>query len=328
MGNYTIYALKGSSNWCDVLSSLRNGEGRFGWSYIPEGDLNLLRDKIEKGGFNALSDVEKDCNQSFLLSLKENDYVVYINVPEWGKCTIARVAGPYRWEFKDTDFNHRFPVDPDSVFVFDRNDEIVHPSLTARLKLQGRYWRIYLQEEFENLVKELKLGSGGKKRTQKTNLAFLAQEMKPHLADITKAIHRTHPNYCLEELIAETFKNIAGVKEVKLQGGAGDHGADVLVVFESGIPIPGLQQQRTCVIQVKSFTGEHWDTRAAIDIKRAINHYPEAEYGLIVSTASASTEALEKALDDVRDETGKSVSLLIGADVAAFLLRFGGQLLA
>jgi hypothetical protein len=50
--------------------------------------------------------------------------------------------------------------------------------------------------------------------------------------------------------------------------------------------------------------------------------------GLIVSTASSSTEPLEKALDKLREETGKPVSLLIGADVASFLLRFGGQLLA
>ena len=81
-------------------------------------------------------------------------------------------------------------------------------------------------------------------------------------------------------------------------------------------------------MQAKSYEGEHWDTRAVSDIRRAFYHYPDADMGMIVSTASTSTEALDKALDDLREETGKPVSLLIGADVASFLLRFGGNLLA
>jgi len=326
--DFTIYALKGSSDWCDILSSLKQGEGRFGWSYVKTADLRHLKERIDAGGWNCLSDEEKDCYQGFLLDLRSEDYVIYINVPEWGKCTIARVTGPYVWRFEDKDFNHRFPIDPESVLVFDRNDAVVHPALNARLKLQGRYWRIYLKEEFETLVKALKSGVSGKQRTFKTNIAFLAREIQPLLASITEKIHHTNPNYDLERLFAETLKNVPGVKEVRLQGGAGDHGADVLMVFESGPPVPGLQQQKTCVIQVKSFEGEHWDTKAVSDIRRAFDHYPEAEMGLIVSTANSSTKILDNALEKIREETGKPVSLLIGADVAAFLLRFCGQLLA
>lgn len=326
--DYTIYALKGSKEWFDILPSLKQGEGRFGWSYVETADLRQLKARIDASGWNSLSDEEKDCYQGFLLDLKAEDYVVYINVPEWGKCTLARVTGPYEFRFDDDDWNHRFPVDPESVLVFDRNDAVVHPALSARFKLQGRYWRIYLKEEFETLVKALKSGTTGKWRTFQTNIAFLAKEIQPLLVNITEKIHHTHPNYDLETLFAETLKTVPGVKEVRRQGGPGDHGADVLVVFESGLPIPGLQQQRTCVIQVKSFEGEHWDTRAVSDIRRAFDHYPEAEMGLIVSTATSSTEVLDDALDRIREETGKPVSLLIGADVAAFLLRFGGQLLA
>ncbi len=53
----------------------------------------------------------------------------------------------------------------------------------------------------------------------------------------------------------------------------------------------------------------------------------DADMGIIVSTASSGSEALDMALDKLRDDTGKPVSLLIGEDVAAFLLRFGGELL-
>lgn len=82
------------------------------------------------------------------------------------------------------------------------------------------------------------------------------------------------------------------------------------------------------VVQIKSYEGDHWDTRAVDDIRRAFEHYPEASMGLIISTATSSTTALERAIDELREESQKPVALLIGSDVAAFLLRFGAKLLA
>lgn len=328
MNDYTIYALKGSSEWFDILSSLKAGTGRFGWGYTETANLEQMKLRIEKDGWESLSDEEKDCYQGFLLDLKANDYVVYINVPEWGKCTVAKVTGPYYWRFEDDDFNHRFPVDPDSVHRFDRNDAIVHPALSTRLKLQGRWWRIYLKDEFNAPLTSLEKGVEPSPRTPENNLRFLSKEIQPFLLGITERIQHRHPNYDLEHLISEVFKNVPSVKEVRWQGGAGDHGADIIVSFASGLPIPGLEQETTVVVQVKSYVGEHWDTRAVEDIRRAFKHYPETKMGLIISTASASTNALETALDKLKDETKKPVALLIGHDVAAFLLRFGAKLLA
>ena len=45
------------------------------------------------------------------------------------------------------------------------------------------------------------------------------QEMQPLLTAITEKIHHTHPNYDLEPLVAQTFRNVPGVKEV--QNGVG-----------------------------------------------------------------------------------------------------------
>ena len=325
MSDYTIHAMRVWSG--AVFESLQNGEGCFGWSYIETANLHELKARIDTDGWDTLNEQERDCYQRFLLDLKENDYVVYINVPEYSKCTLARVTGPYFWCYEERDFNHRFHIDPASVKIFDRNDAIVHPALSRRLKLQGRYWRIYTHKEFDSLVKALKEGKAGKTRTPETNLALLTQDIQPDLENITKKIQHTNPNFDLEDLIEEIFKKVPGVQEVQRHRGLGDHGADLTVVFESGIPIPGLQQQQTCLVQVKSYQGEQWNTRAVEDIRNAFNHYPDADMGLIVSTASVGSEALENALEDLREETGKPVSLLIGADVAAFLLRFGADLL-
>jgi hypothetical protein len=324
----TIYALKGSSEWCDIKNSLKNGEGRFGWSYIESADLKELQKRVDEKGWDSLIDEEKDCYQAFLLDLKAGDYVVYINVPEWGKCTVAKVTGQYQWKFEDADFNHRFPVDPSSVYVFDRNDASVHPALRSRLKLQGRWWRIYLKDEFIELLEVHKKGVTPSVRTPESNLRFLSNEIQPFLLSITQRIHRTHPNYDLECLIVEVFKKIPGVIDVKWQGGAGDHGADILVTFDGGLPIPGLEKQHVLVVQVKSYEGDHWDTRAVEDIKRAFDHYREASMGLIISTANAITTPVEQELDKLKEESGKPVSILVGPDVAAFLLRYGAKLLA
>jgi len=324
----TIYALKGSAEWCDILPSLQKGDGRFGWSYIETADLRELKGRVDEKGWDSITEEEKDCYQAFLLDFKAGDYVVYINVPEWGKCTVAKVTGQYQWKFEDDDFNHRFPVDPSTVYVFERNDASVHPALRSRLKLQGRWWRIYLKDEFSELLEVLKKGVTPSVRTPEANLRFLSNEIQPFLLNITHRIHHTHPNYDLECLLAEVFKKIPGVIDVKWQGGAGDHGADILVTFDGGLPIPGLEKQSVLVVQAKSYEGDHWDTRAVEDIKRAFEHYPEASMGLIISTANSITTPVEQELDKLRETSGKPVALLVGPDVAAFLLRYGAKLLA
>ena len=325
MSDYTIYALKNSTDPdrdAITYNSLQDGVGRFGWSYEKTADLRALQARIDDG--ESLTEAEWDCYHPFLLDIQENDYVVYINIPEWGKCTLARVTGPYFWSDEGNDFKHCFHVDPQSIRDFDRNDAIVHPQLSRKLKLRGRWWRIYdLYEEFESLIELLEKGEEGTPGTPETNIDWLKKDI---LSDITKKIQHTHPGSQLESLIAKVFRNVPGVKEVKEQGGTGEHGADLQIIFEWGEPILEIQEQRTCVVQVKSFKDKMSDTEAVDQIREALEYW-DADMGVIVSTASSSSEALENALEKLREDTKKSVSLLIGEHVAAFLLRFGGQLL-
>lgn len=323
-----VYALKvGVNARQEALMSLKEGVGRFGWSYVETADLRELKRRIEDDGIDTLSEAERDCYQAFLLELRPDDYVVYINVPTYGECTLARVTSEYFWKWTDGDFNHRFQVDPASVYTFDRNDAAVHPALNARLKLQGRWWHIYAITEFEQLLESIKNGTLGQHVTQAHRFALLSEEIRPHVLEITRRIHHTHPNYSLEKLVSEILEGMPGIREVQLQGGAGDHGADLLATVEEPHPITGHPRQTTFVIQVKSFDGEHSDLRAISDIRRAFEKYPEASEGVIVSTAATVTEDFEEALSKLRSEAGKPVHLLIGPDVAAFVLKNGWELL-
>ncbi len=325
----TIYALRVADNAevvGNVFNSLQGGEGRFGWSYVPTADLRELRERINELGWESLNAAEQDCYQNFLLDLRDGDYVVYINVPEWGQCTLAKVAGEYEWRYEDDDFNHRFPVDAKSVRTFDRNDNIVVAALSRRLKLQGRWWRVYAQEEFDRLLESLREGVVAGPRTAETNADELRKQLRPMLSKISRKIQHTHPGKDLEALMEHVFRNVPGVREVRRQQGRADHGADLVVEMELGA-IPGLVESRTLVVQVKSYWDEHADQSAIDDIRRAFEHHSDADMGLVVSTAERAGGNFERALEELQEATKKPVSLLIGADLAAFVLRHGGSLL-
>lgn len=323
----TIYAIKGVKDQekkNKVFNSLQEGEARFGWSYIETADLRALKERIDQSGWELLNDEEKDCYHEFLLGIEPEDYVVYINVPEWGECTLAKVTGPYEWRYNDNDFNHRFPVSAESVSVFNRNDAMVHPALRARLRLQGRWWTISTEKEFNQLVHDLDRGTPSKPSTPGPNLKHL-------LPEITQAIHHTHPNKDLEHLIKAIFEKVPGVISVRPQRGRADHGADLLVDFESG-PIPGLIRQDTLAIQVKSWEGEHINPSAVNDLKRAFEYYEKDEnenvtMGLIVSTAVEAGDKLTTELDKLQEDRGKPVALLLGADFAKFVLKYANDIL-
>ena len=323
----TIYAMRVADDQKvvdKVFDSLKGGEGRFGWSSVPTANLCKLCERIKWSGWDSLNEDEKACYQGFLLRLQGSDYVVYINVPQWGQCTLAKVTGKYEWRYEDDDFNHRFPVDPESVAKFDRNK--VHPALSRRLKLQGRWWTIYVEREFCMLLEALHKGTAFESKSPETNLRYLSEEIRPYLSKIACQIQHTNPGKDLELLVEKVFERVPGVKSAKRQEGRAAHGADLVVEFES-VPILGLVQTQTLVVQVKSYTGTQDDTGVVAQIRRALE-YHQADLGLIVSTAESSGEALEQALEKLQEESKKPVSLLIGADLAAFFLRYGSDLLS
>ena len=327
MSNPTVYVFKGDHDSAgEIHKSLNSGQARFGWSYEKTANLIGLKQQIESSGWQSLTDDQQKCYQGFLLDVAVGDYVIYVNVPTWGLCTLARVTKPYFWEWKGGDFNHRLGVDPASVQTFDRNDKIVHPALSARLKLQGRWWRLYATNEFSQLLEQLHAGGGGTAKSPADNLDFLAAEVEKPLLEIARTIHHTHPNYSLEHFLAEVLRNVPGVKDVRRQGGAGDLGADIVMVIEQAHPLIGVKQT-TCVAQVKSFKGEHDSTQAVEDIRRAFEAYPDAEVGLIFSTADQASPNFEAELEKLRRDTGKTVNLIIGSDLALFVIRYGSHLL-
>ena len=311
-----VYALKVDDGWSWLVhEALKNGEGRFGWSYVETANLHDLRSRIAGDGWNSLDEEERDCYQELLLSLKDGDYVVYVNVPEWGQCTLAAVTGPYLWRWADNDFNHRFPVDPDSVRSFHRNDPMVARPLRARLKLRGRCYRIHAEEEFATLAAALRRGV-------KPAPAVLTDNQRD-LAAAAEKIRHMHPPTDLEHLVEQVFRRLPGIRSVTRQGGTEGLGTDLVVELEPG-SIPQLAQ--TLVVQVRSDRGALGDPAAVADIRRAFGACG-ADMVLVVSAAATRDPLLERELDRLREAAMKPVAWLAGDELAAFFLRHGSDLL-
>lgn len=310
-----------------VSDSLKNGISRFGWSYIDSGDLKDLKNKA----WELLSEDEKIIwkKSNFLLRIQPGDWVVHVNIPTWGMCSAAKVVGPYFFEAHDnaiSDFRHCLGIEPSSLVEFSRNSEGVHPHISRRLKLRGRYWRIYDKQVFSDSLENIR---SGKRILEGESLGehYLKQEIQPLLSQITQKVQRTHPEKKLESLVAKIFRNMPNVLEAKVNGSGfgSDFGADVIVEYDSGIGILSLQKRETLVVQVKSYTDTHWETLCISQIETAINKF-NADAGLLISTAEPS-ENLEFAIEELSARLEKPIGLIAGENVAKFILKYEKGLL-
>ena len=159
---------------------------------------------------------------------------------------------------------------------------------------------------------------------------FLNRETNKILGDLTKSIYHNKPGKNLEKFLAEVFRKIPGVIEVKETGfGWGtDYGADLIVKYNLE-RIKGVELiEQIWVVQIKSYTGEHWQTDAVNQLETAVKKF-NADVGILITTGER-TKNLESAVNKLADEMNKknvAVYLIAGADVAKFVLRYGLDLL-
>lgn len=307
-----------------VSNSLKNeGLSRFGWSYFDSADLKELKDK-PWSEMNS-DEIETWNKTKFLLDIKPEDWVIHINLPSWGLCTAAKVVEGYFFEKQNneiSDFRHCLKIDKNTIIEFDRNAKEVHPHVSSRLKLQGKYWRLYAEKEFFGTIDNIKNGISNYNENNSIGLNHLKDEFNEILENLAYKIHKTHPEKKLEYLVCDLFKKIPNVTEsyVNGSGWGTDFGADVVVKYNSGIGLLNLQKEEILVIQVKSYEGQHWSLDSVAQIKTAIEKF-NANCGLIVTTAK-STSALEEAVDKLSKEIDKPIGLLSGVDLAKLFLKY------
>lgn len=200
------------------------------------------------------------------------------------------------------------------------------------MKLQGRYWRINQHESFEQSIQNLRQGAVVLQPGERAQNHHLRNALAPLLKEFTSHIQLNNPAYHFESFLAEIFRRVPNVTDVRENGRhkgfRTDNGADLIVSYDTGLPITGLRKTATLVVQAKSYTGIHWETNAVKQLEEAMDMF-NANAGILITTAQAS-EQLVQAFDMISSrflDKGKTVSLLSGDDVARFALRFGSDLL-
>ncbi len=293
-----------------VYEDIQNGKSRFGmWE-----QSGSLREKWF--GKNA-----------FLLRIKEGDWIVHVNMPSYGKCVAVKTVGEYAFDDGikcswGNDFNNFIPVDPITITEFDRNNPNILPSVN--LAPRKRAQRVIEVIDFLTSMENLKNGKFDSTSKQDKSITQLHDKISNLLPQITLHIQEMNRSKEFERFLHRIFSGMPNT--VSIQNGFGwktDNGADLLVEFDN--PIIGVNVTTKLVVQAKSYSGQHFDTNAIDQIVEGINTY-HADAGLLITTAN-ETEVLEEYLRKKTEETGKTIDVIAGNEVAKFVLRYAPELL-
>jgi hypothetical protein len=293
-----------------VYEDIKNGRSRFG---MFDQSLSL---KEEWYGKN-----------SSLLSVKKGDWIVHVNMPNYGKCIAVKTTSEYQFDEGikcswGNDFNNFFYVDIDTIIEFDRNNSNILPSVN--LAPRRRVQRISKVRDFLISLENLKNGFYDTAKKEDICIIHLQNKVEKLLPQITSHIQEMNRSKNFESFLHRIFSNMPNT--VSIQNGSGwgtDHGADLIVEFDN--PIVGINVTTKLIIQAKSYIGEHFDTNAIDQIAQGISEF-NADAGLLITTAT-ETEALEDYIKNKSDEIGKTIDVIAGTDVARFVLRYAPELL-
>ncbi len=299
-----------------VYQSIQQGFSRFGWSYSDE--CNLRTHFWSK----------ENAPQRFLLRIKPGDWVVHVNIPHQGKCTVAQVTSEYTYDeglklSQGVDFRHAIGVDPASILEFDRNSPNVLPSVN--LKFRGRFQRARQPADFLKSVENLKAKAINLKQGESRQKHHLKTKTNEYLPKIAGLIQEMNKGKDLERFMAEVFRRVAGVVDV-VENGFGwktDHGADLIVTMCTSLG--HLQIENKIIVQIKSFTGEHVDTAAVEHVKTGIKMF-SGSAGMVITTAK-KTKSLEDKIQAVSEEIELPIDVLDAEDVARFVIKHAPDLL-
>lgn len=293
-----------------IYQEIKSGKSRFG---MWEQQKSL---KEEWYGKNAI-----------LLRIKKGDWIVHINMPNYGKCVAVQAIEEYEFDNGidcswGKDFNNLIPVDTNTIIEFDRNDSNVIPSVNLAPRIRAQ--RVSEVNDFLQSIENLKSGKFNTTNKSDKSIIHLQEKVNSLLPQITTYIQEMNKSKEFEKFLHRIFSKMPNT--ISVQNGFGwrsDNGADLLVEFEN--PIIGINVTTKLVVQAKSYSGQHFETNAIDQIVEGIKTY-KADAGLLITTAS-ETEELEAYILEKTEEIGKTIDIIAGNEVAKFVLRYAPELL-
>jgi Restriction endonuclease len=293
-----------------VYEEIKNGKSRFGmWDQ---------KKSLKTDWYGA---------HAILLRIKKGDWIVHINMPNYGKCVAVQATGEYEFDagidFRGVkDFNNFIPIDVDTFIEFERNNSNVIPSVN--LSPRRRAQRVLEVGDFLQSIENLKSGKFNATNKSEKSIVHLQEKINSLLPQVTAYIQEMNKSKEFERFLHRIFSNMPNT--ISVQNGFGwrtDNGADLLVEFDN--PVIGINITTKLVVQAKSYLGNHFETNAIDQIAEGIKTY-NADAGLLITTAN-ETEALEEYIRKKSQEIGKTIDIIAGNEVAKFVLRYAPELL-
>jgi hypothetical protein len=303
-----------------VFDSLRNGKARIGWSYRNDLDLRTLRERVRVEEWSHLSSEEQDawaCHR-FLDDVSIGDYLVYPHQPEYGKFSIAVVAGEYGYlsgeESIEGDFRSFRPCKLLTLQPIDRYDEIVPPRIRTKLGLQGRFYELYDIELLKSVLERIdhsgKIDAGTAAPRIKRVFDSISQK-------VSELIQGEFPRHDFSRIFLKELFEAMGYS-VLLQEGPTEHGADLVVTIGDDL----LPRQFTVGVQAFSYEGEISPNALQAKLNqlhegRARNHL---DFGVLITTGSCpgGKKLIE---ENNKDNPQQQVRLIDGEQLASLFIQ-------
>ena len=306
-----------------LFESLQKGSARIGWSWLDNLDLS----QIISGNWNEFDGNQQDawyCH-GFIDRAQIGDLLFYPNVPEFGKFSVAKITGEYRFlsadESLDGDFRSARNCELLTKRPVSKSDEIVAPVLRARLDLRGRFYQLYADEEIADFLNRLPEAG--------TATADISATLEKMLEEAAKSMEskwsRMFPQKDLSKVLAQLLMDRGDTVEYK--EGPGERGADLIVSMENEF----LREPILIGVQVGSYEDKVWPNKVVEKLNQLLSGWKDNKlnYGALVLAGKCEDDAQAVINEHNKNNPDKKVILLDGRDLALLALRmrtraFGG----
>ena len=304
-----------------IVPSLDIGDLREGWAYRDDQDLNVIGPIVHENGRDALNDHQKATwrrVQRFWPEhwdpIQSGDRIVLPKVPGWGRWRLVEAVGGYRFErHPDTgDHGHVLRVKTLLPEVSSSN-AAVGAGLQRTMRSQGPMWNIdSLGDEVERL---LVASADADVAVADDATVRLKGVLDDTLSALMDRLRRDFQANQLEEPVHRLLVQMFDGATVEKTAGAGEHGADFIVRERDR-----FDHERTTVIQLKDYAEVLSGDRALDQIREAHRWWAPVSAAVVVSTAAREAPDFAKARDELPEELGIPVTVVLGPQLASWFL--------
>jgi hypothetical protein len=320
-----------------IFDSLQSGKARIGWSSKDEEDLRVIKQTVERNGWDSLSPDQQSGVRclGFLDRVERGDYLLYPHQPEANHLLIAKVKdsseGDYTYSKLEDSLDGDFRSCRGCILLTPNpvpyDDRFLLPYVQSRLGLQGRFYELREIDTlnftldkldsippFESMASE----SSPVSRSISVRLNRIRDEFSPQL---TARLQREFLRHDLSWFCVELFRQLGYT--VQHQEGAGEHGSDLVVQIRSEL----LPRTLRVGVQVKSYTDTVSLETFTQDIVPLIDGWEKnvLDYGAYLTTGACVRECLEYLRNHNAQHADRQIVLIDSTKLGHLFIRTIGR---